>query len=62
MTHFDIVLEGKPLHVVCSSDEFGIDVEEVYAADSKVEISYILDAWHPEIINLCLEELRSWNR
>lgn len=42
---FDIKLEGVKFKVVAVQDEQGIEIAEVYAEDSEIDISYFMDAW-----------------
>lgn len=54
---FDVTLEGQQFRVVVAMDDQGIDIEEIYAPDSEVDISYFMDAWHKTAENEVLKQL-----
>ena len=54
---FNVEMEGVTFKVVVSSDEFGIEIDEIYAPGSDTDISYFMDAWEGEILNDVLRQL-----
>lgn len=55
--NFNVEMEGVVFKVVTSSDEYGIEIEEIYAPGSSEDISYFMDAWMGEILNDIMRQL-----
>lgn len=62
---FQVTLEGIEkidFRVVVKFDEYGPEIDKIYAPDSKVDISYFMDSWFGEILNDVLKQLEESKR
>lgn len=55
---FNIELDGTYFRVVAIQDEQGIEIAEVYAEDSDIDISYYMDQWLKTLENEVLKQLQ----
>ena len=54
---FNVKLENVVFKVVVLMDEYGPDIDKIYAPNSDTDISYFMDSWHGEILNEVLKQM-----